>query len=433
MGLICAIANACSENNSMMTASPTISAPAETTFEKSDSPLQQSIKMFEERVRRDPEDFSANNNLASLYLQHLRETGDIAYLNLAFRAARTSLDSVPEVRNVGGLAALAQAEFASHDFLNSRDHARRLAELDPRKIYPYTILGDSLLELGNYTEATEVFGRIEQIGNGINVESEIRQARLAQLHGDNAGALKHNDTALTLALNFSAAPPRETIAWLRWQKGETAFSVGDYETAEKHYRDALATFPHYFRAEASLGRALAARDDLQSAIAQYEKVVRILPDPTFVAALGDLYKLAGREEDAKRQYELVEQIGHLSQQSGALYNRQLALFYADHDLKAEEAYQLAWKEYEARKDIYGADALAWTALKANKIAEAQTALKDALRLGTKDARLFYHAAIIARAAGDEAAAHDFLQRALKLNPQFDPLQSAVAKALPESR
>lgn len=170
--------------------------------------------------------------------------------------------------------------------------------------------------------------------------------------------------------------------------GETAFSVSDYEKAEKHYRDALLTFPDYFRAIASLAKTRAANNDLQGAIEHYEKVVRILPDPNFVAALGDLYKLAGREEDANKQYELVEQIGRLSELNGALYNRQLALFYADYDLKPEEAYNLAAKEYEVRRDIYGADALAWTAFKAGKIAEAQTAIKDALRLGTKDARHF---------------------------------------------
>jgi hypothetical protein len=51
-----------------------------------------------------------------------------------------------------------------------------------------------------------------------------------------------------------------------------------------------------------------------------------LPDPAFVAASGDLYKLAGHEREAAAQYALVEQIGHLSAASGALYNRQLALF-----------------------------------------------------------------------------------------------------------
>jgi tetratricopeptide (TPR) repeat protein len=118
---------------------------------------------------------------------------------------------------------------------------------------------------------------------------------------------------------------------------------------------------------ALLGRILAARGDLNGSIEQYEKAVKLLPDPTFVAALGDIYKLAGRDKDATAQYALVEQIARLSKLNGEIYNRNLALFYADHDMKAEEAYTMALKEFELRKDIYGSDAIAWTALKAGKI------------------------------------------------------------------
>lgn len=97
-------------------------------------------------------------------------------------------------------------------------------------------------------------------------------------------------------------------------------------------------------------------------------------------------------------------------------------------MKAEEAYALARAEYDAgRHDIYGADALAWTALKAGRVGEAQTAIKEAVRLGTLDAKLFYHAGMIARAAGDKATAIVFLQRALTLSPRFDPLQSEIAR------
>ena len=59
--------------------------------------------------------------------------------------------------------------------------------------------------------------------------------------------------------------------------------------------------------------------------------------------------------------------------------------------------------------------------------EAQTAIKEALRLGTQDAQLFYHAGMIARAAGDRVGARDYLKRALTLNSQFDPRQSPMAK------
>ncbi|MGI9107861.1 MAG: tetratricopeptide repeat protein [Pyrinomonadaceae bacterium] len=400
--------------------------PPATALAVDDTARERSLRFLEDKVRRDPEDFGAHNKLASHYLQLLHETGNVQYLDLAARAARTSLASVPEVRNTGGLSARTLVEFSSHDFSAARDHALQLTQLDPAKSYPYAMLGDALLELGDYEKATAAYRQMERRGGGIDENTESRQARLAQLHGDDTGAARHFARALALALNLPV-PPHEFVAWCRWQIGETAFAAGDYETAEKHYRDALITFPNYYRALASLGRVRAARGDLPGAVEHFEQVVRRLPDPAFVAALGDLYKLAGRDREAAAQYAVVEQIGHLSVLNGALYNRSLALFYADHDMKAEEAYASARREYEMRRDIYGADAVAWTALKAGRISEAQAAIKEALRLGTRDARLFYHAGMIARAAGDAAAAGDFLQRALKLNPQFDPLQAQRAR------
>jgi Tfp pilus assembly protein PilF len=66
--------------------------------------------------------------------------------------------------------------------------------------------------------------------------------------------------------------------------------------------------------------------------------------------------------------------------------------------------------------------------------EARAAIKEALRLGTRDARLFYHAGMIAKAAGDRAGAREQLERALELSPEFDPLQAREARrALDEVR
>jgi tetratricopeptide (TPR) repeat protein len=383
-----------------------------------------SIRFLEARVKNDPDDFIAYNKLAGYYLQRQREVGDVKYLELASRAARASLNAMPADQNLGGLTALAQTEYAAHDFTSARDHALELIEYESRKSYGYQMLGDALLELGDYDGANAAFERMRQLG-GSTTTTETRLARLSMLRGDANEAARRYTLALNLALD--AVPvSREAVAWCRWQLGETAFATGDYKTAEQYYRDALVTFPDYYRALFGLGRSRAAQKDLPGAIEQMERAVKRFPDPVYVAALGDLYKLMGREREASAQYSLVEQIARLNQLNGTLYNRQLALFLADHDLKAEEAYSNAAKEYEVRRDIYGADALAWAALKAGKVSEAQAAIKDALRLGTRDARIFYHAGMIAHAAGDKASARDYLQRALQISPQFDPLQSTIA-------
>ena len=386
---------------------------------------EMAIRFLEDRVSRDHDDFIAYNKLAGYYLQRQRETGSLNYLDLALRASRASLAAMPAEMNKGGLAALAQTEYASHEFTSARDHALQLAELDRAKSYPYQLLGDALLELGDYDKATSAFGQMERLG-GRSASAETRLARAGLLQGQTEAATRHLSDALALAM-VQEPPSRETIAWIRWQLGEADFSIGAYQTAEQRYRDALVTFPDYYRALASLGRVLAARGDVPGAIEQYERAISIIPDPSFVAALGDLYKISGREKEATAQYELVEHIARLGAINGVLYNRQLALFYADHEMKAEEAYASVTREYTVRRDIYGADAVAWTALKAGKLAEAQSAIKEALRLGTRDAKLFYHAGMISRATGDFASARDYLESVLKLSPQFDPMQALNAR------
>jgi tetratricopeptide (TPR) repeat protein len=409
--------------------SPELLKPNATEQPAKPNAANETIRFLEQRVKQNPEDFIAYNKLTSEYLRQMRETGDTRYLDLASRAANASLEILPLQQNKGGLAALVLVKYSMHEFTAARDYAKQLIDLEPNRGYPYQMLGDALLELGQYEEAEAAFKQMEQYG-GIQAITqsamEQRLARLAALKGDLKAAAKHYSNALKLAQS-TPIPSPETVAYCQWQSGETAFAGGDYKTAEKFYKDSLKTLPDYPNALASMGRILAARNDLTGAIDLYERVTRRLPDLTFVVVLGDLYKIAGRALDAQRQYELAEQIGRLGELNGTLYNRSLAIFYADHDLKTEEAYRLAAKEYEVRRDVYGADALAWTALKVGKISEAQAAAKEALRLGTKDARLFYHAGMIALAAGDKVEARKHLQSALLLNPKFEPLQAEICR------
>jgi hypothetical protein len=89
------------------------------------------------------------------------------------------------------------------------------------------------------------------------------------------------------------------------------------------------------------------------------------PFPEYASALGDLYTTLGRTEEASKQYALVEYIGRLNTLNRVVYNRELASFYADHDMKLEDALALARSESEIRHDIYGYDILAWALYKAS--------------------------------------------------------------------
>jgi tetratricopeptide (TPR) repeat protein len=126
-----------------------------------------------------------------------------------------------------------------------------------------------------------------------------------------------------------------------------------------------------------------------------------------VAALGDLYAIAGRVDDAEDRWALVERIAELGRANGGVYDRQLVLFLADHDRDQERAVALATAEIELRADVYGHDALAWALFKAGRLDEADAAVARALSLGTPDGRVHFHAGLIAEALGrvDDAREH----------------------------
>jgi tetratricopeptide (TPR) repeat protein len=197
--------------------------------------------------------------------------------------------------------------------------------------------------------------------------------------------------------------------------------------AEEQYKASVKTYDDYYYALAGLAKAKAAEKKYQEAIELYKKAIGIIPLPLFVSSLGDVYRKMGNIEEAKKQYDLVEYIGLLSKINKVIYNRELALFYSDHDIKLEEALELATKELEVKRDIYTYDTLAWTLYKNNQLKEALDASLKSLRLGTKDAKLFFHAGMIYYKLGDMDKAKEHLSEALSINPYFHVIYSEVAE------
>jgi len=154
----------------------------------------------------------------------------------------------------------------------------------------------------------------------------------------------------------------------------------------------------------------------------YEQSQQRAPLPDTAIALGDLYARLSRSDEAQRQYELVEFIEQNSP-AGGTYSRQLAILWADHNVKLDQALTIAERERATRQDVFTCDALAWVLLKNNRLAAAKQYIAEALRLGTRDARIFYHAGMIYDAVGDKARAGKYLRLAIAINPTFDLLQA----------
>lgn len=379
------------------------------------------IAFWQQKVQRDDRDYISLTYLGQAYLQKGRETGDAAAYSRAQTALEQALTLNPTYELT--LAYLSATLIAQHDFQGALEIAERVYDFDPGALQALATMGDASLELGRYDEAEAAYETLLEQAPGAAVYS--RAARLAWVHGDAAGAIDWMQKAAADAAAVGLTGER--LAWYQFQLGELFFNSGDVEAAAAQYAAARQTWPDYYLVLVGEGKVAAAQGDYDQAIALYEQLVARLPQPAFVATLGDFYALAGDETAAQQQYDTVDFITNLESSNEALYGRQIALFYANHDTKLDSALASAQAELASRPDVYGYDVLAWTLLKNGRLDEAAAASEQALRLGTPEALFHYHAGMIAAAQGNTELARQQLSRALELNPHFDFIQAQIAQ------
>lgn len=405
-------------------ASPSKSAAIPTQASRdSYNPTDGTIKFFQWRVSLDPTSYSDYDRLGAAYTQKARETGDITYYQLAEDALDKSLSlESTHAEAISATVHIANVYFAEHRFTDSLSWARKTLALKTGDVSEFATIGDCLMNLGDYNGARAAYAELvpslsrPYMGPGLTYLRESRFAGLDVAEGRPCDSVIRMKRAIAAA--HSAGMHTENIAWTEYMLGFEYFRIGELANAEGSYRDSLAAYPGYHSALAGLGELRAAQGRYTEAIQLYQRAIGVIPLPVYVAALGDLYAKVGRTREAKREYELVEYIARLSALSKSLFNRELALFYADHDLNLNEAVSLARNELAVRKDVYTWDVLAFSLHKNGQEREAAAADANALRLGTQDPILFFHAGMIAHARGDDRSARQYLERALALNPHF---------------
>lgn len=378
----------------------------------------QKITLLEKQIAKAPQSLPLRNRLAWSYIQKGRETGDVAYFTRAERLLEKSLAQA--ATNGEALGLRAWVALFKHEFKEAAAWGERARAAQPKVSFHYGILSDAYLEMGDYPKAIEAAQTMVDLNP--DQGSYSRAAHLRSLHGDPEGAIELWQKAIR-----AGAPAAENTAWCQVELGEESFNIGKLREAEEAYSAALKTFPGYHRAAAGLARLRAAGGKEVEAETLYRQAIEAIPYPHYLAPLGDLYLKMGKHEEATKQYALVEQIAKLDQVNQVLYNRDLALFYADHDRNLDEARRLIEREAAVRKDITTYDVLGWVYYKRQRYPEAEQAIRAALRLGTQDPRLLYHAGMIARAVGKEKEAKRLLSQALTLNPHFHPLYEQSAR------
>jgi predicted Zn-dependent protease len=358
--------------------------------------------------------------LAAAHMDRARTTADPVWYERAESAARAALALAPDGPEALRLRAWIRA--GQHRFREAAELAREATRRAPDDARAFGALGDALLELGDVDGATVAIERMVSLrpdGAGY-----ARIAYLRELTGDREGA----DEALALALRATDPRARGQRAWLLAQRGELRFGSGDVAGAARELEAALALEPALRGARIALARVRAAEGRIADAAERYARLQSERPSAAVAAAYADVLRTLGRPGEAARQEALLSDESGVMEAREDVEPRELAALRAERGLDPRGALAVAERELVLRADVFGWDAVSWCALHAGEIARAREASAQALRLGTRDARLLAHAGHVALAAGARAEAEQRLREALALAPAFDLRGAEAAQA-----
>jgi tetratricopeptide (TPR) repeat protein len=376
-----------------------------------------SIASLQSRLKRLPGDYDAWASLGTAYVQQARITGDPSYYAKAAGVLRRSLDVKPSDNPaaVTGQAALAAAR---HDFARALRLTNKSLAVNAYSSATMAILVDSLVELGRYQDATKALQRFVDVKPG--VPAFTRVSYNYELHGNLAGARFAMQRALATAYSS------DDRAFALFELGELAWNNGELAHAHALYRKGWAADHDYVANLYGLAKADAGLGDEQRAVQRYQRLVDRLPQPTYVIEYADLLTSLGRTARAAEQHTLIAAQERLFRSAGVNLDLELALYDASHGrpARALEEARAAWQD---RRSVFVEDAYAWALHVNGRDAPAREHVVHAQRLGTRSALFAFHRGMIDRSLGRRAAGERWLERALAINPAFNPILAEQAR------
>lgn len=376
----------------------------------------EAIAFFADRVERTPGDAVSATILSELHLRRGRETGDVGEYQLAALSAEQALNRL--THHAPAHLALAKARFGLHQFGEAAASAEVAARLDP-SLGAEVVLADVAVIRGEVETASRIYADLDKQFDSPSLDARL--AYLAELRGDHEQAIDMMAEAASRASKLGHTG--EPAAWFHLRLGDLHFDTGRYREALGHYRDALTIFERYPAAEAGLARALAAQERFDEAAQSYERAIAMQPTPAVLASAARMYEHIGMDDEAQRHRSTLDLIAELSTEV-------LDLAHVHHLIdmgRTTEALQIAERAQQGRGDAAALDALAWAQYHTGMQSEAETSISKALATGTAKAQVLYHAGVIySETVTPRAIA--YLEQALAISPNFDPIDSAAARA-----
>jgi tetratricopeptide (TPR) repeat protein len=380
-----------------------------------DGKVDREIARLQQEVRNAGNPNLLIERLGWTFVAKARQSFDPGYYKLAEQCA-VYLDS----RQPGSREALllrGHVLVNLHRFKAAEPLARELATKRGLAC-DFGLLGDVFMEQGRLKEAAKAYQTMLDLKPSLH--SYSRAAHLRWLKGDLTGAIE----AMQLAVAASSPQDAESAAWVNTRLAFYQFQAGDNNEARRT-ADIALTYQHdYAPALLLRGRMKLSEGKSDDAAAQIQTATQLNPLPEYRWALADALREAGRESDALNIEQLLTQTG------AADDPRTYALYLATRGQLPETAVQLIESELKERADVFTHDAAAWSLARAGRIDDALTHLLQALAEGTKDARLFFHAAVIHSKAGHKDEASRFFEQATRLRHLLLPSERQQLQLVP---
>ena len=393
----------------------------ESTFGR--MPTEKAIAKFQQRLQDRPGDYMSCTVLGQLYLRQAKEEDDLPSYAKAEETFRAALKIKPD--HASAMTWLAITLEARHEFAEALELASRVAATSERETLALAAVGDCQLHLGRYEEAAVTYQTLTERANSPAVIARL--AHLSELNGHPDQAIAQIREALELSRKLGGTG--QDLAWYEMRLGHLTMNQGQLAVAETHFRQALEISKDYAAAQLGLAEVCALQGRLDESEKLYLATIDQHGEPPAMAGLGDVLRKKGDREAAETWYAKADAVmAEEALTAAAAHYREVAMFYANHELKPTRALELAEMDLKQRQDIQAYDCLAWALYRNQQFDKALEAMEAALRLNTRDANMHFHAGMIHLALGDMQKAKASLTKVMEINPNFSVLYSDVAAA-----
>ena len=376
--------------------------------------LDSEIRRVQEQVRGGKSLDISLERLGWAFVSKARESFDPGYFKLAEQCALALDHRQPHCAEA--LLLRGHVLHNLHQFKEAETLAREL--ISKRELpFDFGLLSDALMEQGKLEEAFEACQKMIDLRPDLH--SYARGAHLRWLKGDLHGAKK------LMSMAADAASPRDpdSAAWVFTRLAGYQFQSGNAEPSQQSCATALEFQPNYPPALLLRGRILLAEGKHEHACKVLRRGAELNPLPEYQWTLAEALRAANRIDEAGKVESQLSRGGALTDP------RTYALYLATRGGSTELALSLAREELNSRTDIFTHDALAWALAAVGKLEEARQQSEQALAQGTQDARLFFHAATIARKASRIEEAERFAVKATVFKHTLLPSERAQLQAL----